>query len=112
MPTASSSANVPGKTMSGLGVPYSRARRDAGGGAGWARSWHRNGAPCLSPLSFVSHDYGDFHLLMPLYLCRKCTGIPAPQEGQALKWVMPRRLTDYPMPPADRPLVTALTELL
>ncbi len=70
------------------------------------------GPRCLSPVSFVSHDYGTFHLLMPLYLCRKWTGIPAPMEGQAVKWVWPKALGDYPMPPADRPLVTVLTELL
>ncbi len=70
------------------------------------------GARCLSPLTFASHDYGEFHLLMPLYLCRNWTGIPMPLEGQALKWVWPKQLTDYPMPPADKPLITALTELL
>ncbi len=70
------------------------------------------GIRCLSPLSFASHDYGDFHLLMPLYLCRKWEGIPAPQEGQAVKWVWPKNLADYPMPPADKPLIAALTDLL
>ncbi len=70
------------------------------------------GPRCLSPASFASHDYGEFHLLMPLYLCRNWSGIPQPMEGQALKWVWPKQLTYYPMPPADKPLVTALTELL
>ena len=70
------------------------------------------GPRCLSPLSFASHAYGEFHLLMPLYLCRNWTGIPQPMEGQALKWVWPKQLSDYPMPPADKPLITALTELL
>ena len=70
------------------------------------------GARCLSPLSFVSHDYGDFHLLMPLFILRRWTGIPRPLEGQALKWVRPSRLGDYPMPSADVPLVAALTQSL
>jgi 8-oxo-dGTP diphosphatase len=70
------------------------------------------GARCLAPLSFVSHDYGDFHLLMPLFVTRKWTGVPEPRERQQLKWVMPRRLGDYPMPPADVPLVAALTDSL
>ncbi|MCC6737390.1 MAG: 8-oxo-dGTP diphosphatase MutT [Bauldia sp.] len=70
------------------------------------------GARCLSPLSFASHDYGDFHLLMPLYLCRKWEGIPMPREGQQVKWVWPKNLADYPMPPADKPLIAALTDLL
>ncbi len=70
------------------------------------------GARCLSPLSFVSHDYGDFHLLLMLYLLRRWDGIPQALEGQELKWVWPNRLGDYPMPPADVPLVSALTDCL
>jgi 8-oxo-dGTP diphosphatase len=70
------------------------------------------GARCLTPLSFVSHDYGDFHLLMPLFVTRKWDGIPHPLERQELKWVMPRELGTYPMPPADLPLVAALTDSL
>lgn len=70
------------------------------------------GARCLSPLSFVSHDYGDFHLLMPLFITRKWDGIPAPLERQELKWVMPSQLRDFPMPPADVPLIAALTDSL
>ena len=69
-------------------------------------------ASCLAPLSFASHAYESFHLLMPLYVCRRWTGTPVPQEGQMLKWVRPERLRDYPMPPADLPLVGALTLLL
>ncbi len=67
---------------------------------------------CLAPLSFASHAYEDFHLLMPLFVCRRYEGIPTPLEGQTLKWVAPRALRDYPMPPADLPLIPALTDLL
>jgi len=69
-------------------------------------------ASCLAPFSFASHTYPDFHLLMPLYVCRKWSGIPAAREGQRLAWVWPARLGDYPMPPADVPLVAALRDLL
>ena len=67
---------------------------------------------CLAPLSFASHAYADFHLLMPLYVCRRFEGWPTAREGQALKWVRPRDLRTYPMPPADEPLVQALLDLL
>ena len=67
---------------------------------------------CLAPLSFASHDYGEFHLLMPLYVCRVWSGVPRGCEGQQLKWVRPSKLTDWPMPPADAPLVAALRDLL
>jgi 8-oxo-dGTP diphosphatase len=69
-------------------------------------------AACLAPLTFASHDYPDFHLLMPLYVCRRFTGTPHPREGQALKWVRPKQLRDYPMPPADAPLIPFLIDLL
>lgn len=68
--------------------------------------------PCLAPLTFASHAYDDFHLLMPLYICRRWEGIVAPKEGQRLAWVRPNRLCDYKMPPADEPLVSHLTTLL
>ena len=68
--------------------------------------------PCLAPLTFASHAYEDFHLLMPLYVCRRWEGIVAAQEGQRLAWVRPIRLRDYKMPPADEPLVAHLTTLL
>jgi 8-oxo-dGTP diphosphatase len=68
--------------------------------------------PCLAPLTFASHTYPDFHLLMPLYVCRRWEGTVAAQEGQKLAWVRPNRLRDYPMPPADEPLVSHLTTLL
>ena len=67
---------------------------------------------CLAPLTFASHSYDDFHLLMPLYVCRRYQGIPTPQEGQRLKWVRPAALRDHPMPPADEPLIAHLQALL
>jgi 8-oxo-dGTP diphosphatase len=67
---------------------------------------------CLAPFTFASHGYENFHLLMPLYVCRKWQGIAAAREGQRLKWVRPAQLTDYPMPPADKPLVAMLRDLL
>ena len=67
---------------------------------------------CLAPLTFASHSYDDFHLLMPVFACRKWNGIVSPQEGQELAWVAPNRMRDYPMPPADVPLVAMLRDLL
>jgi 8-oxo-dGTP diphosphatase len=67
---------------------------------------------CLSPLFFASHSYAKFHLLMPLYICRKWQGRVASAEGQALAWVRPEKLADYPMPPADVPLVALLRDFL
>jgi 8-oxo-dGTP diphosphatase len=67
---------------------------------------------CLAPFTFASYSYPDFHLLMPLYVCRKWSGIPVAREGQRLAWVRPGRLADYPMPPADEPLVALLRDLL
>jgi len=69
-------------------------------------------ASCLAPFTFASHAYEKFHLLMPLYVCRKWQGIPSPVEGQTLKWVRPVRMGDYPMPPADEPLVAMLRDFL
>lgn len=69
-------------------------------------------AECLAPFAFASHDYDDFHLLMPLYLCRRWNGIAQPAEGQTLAWVRPNRLAEYPMPPADKPLIPLLREFL
>lgn len=69
-------------------------------------------ASCLAPLTFASHSYEDFHLLMPLYACRKWEGTPRSREGQALKWVRANQLRDYPMPPADVPLVAVLRDWL
>lgn len=67
---------------------------------------------CLAPLTFASHEYEAFHLLMPLYVCRRWEGEVKAMEGQALQWVRPVKLRDYPMPPADEPLVAVLRDLL
>lgn len=67
---------------------------------------------CLAPLSFASHSYDEFHLLMPLFACRKWGGVATPQEGQRLKWVRPADFSKYPMPPADIPLVAMLRDWL
>lgn len=67
---------------------------------------------CLAPLTFASHDYETFHLLMPLFVCRRWHGVPVAHEAQALKWVRAKRLRDYPMPPADAPLISHLADLL
>ncbi|HZP70344.1 MAG TPA: (deoxy)nucleoside triphosphate pyrophosphohydrolase [Pseudolabrys sp.] len=67
---------------------------------------------CLAPLAFASHGYSDFHLLMPLYVCRRWEGTVTATEGQQLAWVKPNRLRDYAMPPADVPLVSHLMTLL
>jgi 8-oxo-dGTP diphosphatase len=68
--------------------------------------------PCLAPLTFASHAYDSFHLLMPLYVCRRWTGFVTAREAAALKWVYPARLRDFPMPPADAPLIPALIDLV
>lgn len=67
---------------------------------------------CLAPLTFASYTYESFHLLMPLYICRRFEGIARGLEGQALKWVRPKDMRDYPMPPADEPLIPFLIDLL
>lgn len=69
-------------------------------------------ASCLAPLTFASHSYDDFHLLMPLFACRRWQGIVQPREGQGLAWVRADRLKDYPMPPADVPLISILRDWL
>ncbi|MGL4414698.1 MAG: 8-oxo-dGTP diphosphatase MutT [Roseinatronobacter sp.] len=69
-------------------------------------------ASCLAPLTFASHSYDDFHLLMPLFICRKWEGQVSSQEGQALKWVRPADLRNYPMPAADLPLIPILRDWL
>ena len=68
--------------------------------------------PCLAPLTFASHNYLEFHLLMPLFVCRRWEGVPVAREAQQLKWVRPNRLRDFPMPPADEPLISHLVDLL
>jgi 8-oxo-dGTP diphosphatase len=67
---------------------------------------------CLAPLTFASHAYETFHLMMPLYICRRWEGTPTGREGQPLAWVRANKLRDYPMPPADIPLISHLTDLL
>ncbi len=67
---------------------------------------------CLAPLTFASHAYDEFHLLMPLFVCRVCRGELTPLEGQALAWVRPNRLADYPLPPADIPLAAMIRDFL
>ena len=67
---------------------------------------------CLAPLTFASHAYENFHLLMPLFACRRWQGIPQPREGQVLAWVRPAAMRDYPMPPADLPLIPILRDWL
>ena len=69
-------------------------------------------ASCLAPLTFASHSYETFHLLMPLFACRKWQGTPRAREGQVLKWVRPREMRAYPMPPADIPLIPILRDWL
>jgi 8-oxo-dGTP diphosphatase len=69
-------------------------------------------ASCLAPLTFASHAYPEFHLLMPLFACRRWEGIATPQEGQVLKWVRADALREYPMPPADIPLIPILRDWL
>jgi 8-oxo-dGTP diphosphatase len=69
-------------------------------------------ASCLAPLTFASYTYDDFHLLMPLFACRKWQGTATSREGQALKWVRPSELRNYPMPPADIPLIPILRDWL
>lgn len=72
----------------------------------------RTKVACLAPLTFASHSYETFHLLMPLYICRRYEGIARGLEGQALKWVSAKALRDYAMPPADEPLIPFLQDLL
>ncbi len=67
---------------------------------------------CLAPFTFASHGYADFHLLMPLFLCRRWDGVVTAREGQALKWLWPNKIGELPMPPADRPLVAMLRDWL
>lgn len=69
-------------------------------------------ASCLAPLTFASHSYDDFHLMMPLFACRKWEGTPQAREGQTLKWVKPAEMRDYPMPAADIPLISVLRDWL
>ena len=67
---------------------------------------------CLAPLTFASHKYDSFHLLMPLFICRKWEGIIQPREGQELRWVFPKEIQNFPMPEADKPFIPVLRDLL
>ena len=69
-------------------------------------------ASCLAPLTFASHSYDEFHLMMPLFACRKWEGTPQPREGQVLKWIKPNDMRNYPMPEADIPLIAILRDWL
>lgn len=107
-----------GKAMAGLWeFPGGKLRRGETPEAALVRELQEELAvdtrqSCLAPIAFASHAYDDFHLLMPLFVCRVWQGTPKAREGQELAWVRPLRLRDYPMPPADEPLVAMLRDIL
>lgn len=107
-----------GKAMAGLWeFPGGKVERDETPEAALIRELHEElgietRESCLAPLCFASHGYDDFHLLMPLFVCRRWQGIVTPREGQELAWVRPRDMGAYPMPPADLPLIPILRDWL
>lgn len=108
----------PGKSMAGLWeFPGGKVDANESPETALCRELHEElgidvSASCLAPFTFASHRYPEFQLLMPLYLCRRWIGTPTAREGQQLAWARPNRLADYPMPPADVPLVAMLRDFL
>ncbi|SMH45291.1 (deoxy)nucleoside triphosphate pyrophosphohydrolase [Maritimibacter sp. HL-12] len=107
-----------GKSMAGLWeFPGGKVEEGETPEAGLIRELHEElgidtRASCLAPLAFASHSYPEFHLLMPLFACRRWKGTVVPQEGQKLAWVRPNDMRSYPMPPADKPLIPILRDWL